>query len=137
MLNVESINKSQLAGLTIRVETPDGTLFVTISEDESGKPVAIWLHMGKTGAAVTAWAQAMSRMMTLALDKGATVNDIASELSNHTSDKSRTQKNGIVVRSGIEGVFYALMQYKRDKYDQLVETLGDLNERGRGPRLGR
>jgi len=135
MANVDTVDSSKFDGLTIQVKTPEGTMFVTITEDENGKPNAIWITIGKAGASIAAWAHSLARILTLSLDKGATINDLCVELSGQTSDKLRINGDGEIVRSGPEGVFVALMKYKRDKYEILTKTLGDMDERGRGPNM--
>ena len=137
MVNIDTTDSTKFSGLTIQVKSPDGTMFVTINEDENGKPIAIWISIGKAGASVAAWAVSMARILTLALDKGATISELCVELSGQTTDKVRITGDGEYVRSGPEGVFVALMKYKRDKYDELTKTLGDTDERGRGPSMDR
>lgn len=132
-MRVETMAQEKFDSVTIQVPTPDGMMFVAIMENTDGSPIAVQIHIGKSGAPLAAWSNALSRIMSLALDKGATINDLIEELSSQTSDKSRTTTNGESVRSGVEGVFVALMRYKRDKY----AALGVHDERVRGPRLGR
>lgn len=135
-MKIETMEQTKFESITIQVPSPDGTMFVTIMEDNTGKPVGIDLHIGKAGASVAAWAQALSRMMTLALDHGSTINDLVVELSNMTSDKRRDTAAGEPIRSGVEAVWLALVKYKRDKFEKVSLTLGDVNVRGRGSRLG-
>lgn len=135
-MQIETMEQTKFDGITIQVPSPDGTMFVTIMEDNVGKPVGVDIHIGKAGAAVAAWANALARIMNVALDRGATINDLAVELSNMTSDKRRDTANGEPVRSAIEAVWLALVKYKRDKFEQVSRTLGDVNVRGRGSRLG-
>lgn len=125
MTFIETAEQDKFDGITIQVPTPDGAMFVTIMEDVTSKPVGIQIHIGKAGGALAAWASALSRIMSLALDNGATINDLITELSSHTSDRRRETSKGESVRSGIEGIWTALMQYKRDKYALTAATLGD------------
>jgi acyl-CoA hydrolase len=134
-MKIETMADDKLDAVTIQVPSPDGTMFVTITEDKSGKPIAVFIHIGKAGAPIAAWSNALARMLTLALDHGATINDVLVELSNQTSDRIRITNNGESIRSGVEAVCSALMQYKRSKFDEVRATLGDL-EAHRGPRLG-
>jgi hypothetical protein len=136
-MNVETLaENAKLASITIQVPTPDGTMFVTITEDKNGAPNAVFIHIGKAGASVSTWAQALARMVSLALDNGAKLEDVMTELSNHTTDRVRVTNDGELVRSGIDGVWVALMKYKRAKFDEVRKTLGNVDEH-RGPRLGR
>lgn len=134
---IESVAQDKFDGITIQVPTPDGTMFVTILEDTTGRPMGIQIHIGKAGAPIAAWSHALARICSLALDKGADINDLVAELSSQTSDKTRMSTRGEVVRSGVEGLWTALMQYKRDKFDATAKTLGDVDARGRGSKLGR
>jgi hypothetical protein len=137
MMQIETMAQEKFDSVTMQVPTPDGTMFVTIMESEKGLPVGIQVHIGKAGAPLAAWSNAISRIMTLALDKGATINDLIEELSGQTSDKARMTTNGESVRSGVEGVWVCLIRYKRDKFELVSRALGDVDGRGRGGRLGR
>jgi hypothetical protein len=139
------MSQSQLAeqqlyeSTSYRVESPDGTMFVIIADDERGRPIHVQINIGKAGASVGAWSHAMSRLMTVMLGNGFGVNDLIRELSQTTSDKLVTSGDGMIpVRSGIDAVCVALMMYRKDKYRGLVETLngGESEEEYRGPTLG-
>lgn len=123
-MNSNVLKKEVYDSITIGVNTPDGKMFVAIIEDE-GKPVGINIYIGKAGAAIAAWAEGMSNMATLAMSNGASINDLISELSNQTSSKAvkdrRSQNN---IRSGLEGVVYALLKYRRERYKQLIADIG-------------
>lgn len=122
-----------------RVESPDGTMFVIVADDERGKPIHIQINIGKAGASVSAWSHAMSRLMTVMLTNGFGINDLIRELSQTTSDKLVLSGDGMIpIRSGIDAVCMALMMYRKDKFRGLVETLngGEPEEEYRGPTLG-
>lgn len=137
MTQIERMAQDKFASVTMQVPTPDGTMFVTIMENDSGSPIGIQVHIGKSGAPLSAWSNALSRMATLALDKGASINDLIEELSGQTSDKARITPNGEAVRSGVEGLWVCLIRYKRDKFELVSQSLGDIDGRGRAGRLGR
>lgn len=122
--------------LTFRVRTPDGTMFVIVMDDESGKPVGVHINIGKAGLPLSAWANATAALVTRMLDAGIGINDIITELSELTSEKSVLSGDGNVpIRSGPDGLCFALMQYRKSKYRELVETLGGDNENFRPPTL--
>lgn len=105
---------------SIKVITPDGTLFVHLLEDDDGRPIRLLLNIGKNGYSLNAWASALAQAISLALRKGASVHDVIESISNITSDgNKREQRNG--VRSGPEGVVSALMRY--------VGVVNDSNEK--------
>lgn len=137
-MQIETREESKFDSVTIQVPSPDGTMFVTISEDKDGKPIAVFIHIGKAGAPIAAWSNALARVISVALDKGVTLNDVMAELSSQTSDRVRMTTNGEAVRSGVEAVWVALMKYQREKFETVRKTLGlDSEEEHRGPRLGR
>lgn len=100
--------------ITIRVSSPDGEIFVHCTEDAHGNLAHVIINIGKAGNQVHAWADALSRMINIALETK-TVRDILIELSNIKSTKAIRTSNGIYVHSGPEAVFYALMLYEQAK----------------------
>lgn len=117
---------SQQPSVTIRIRTPDGTLFAIINERDN-KPESFMLKIGKAGLAVGAWANALGAVMTLAIEKGATLDELINTLANITSDRSaRTIESNC--RSGPEGVWMALVRYR--KVDDLILTEEDESFKG-------
>jgi hypothetical protein len=125
MLRIDSSDQEIFNSVTFQVSIPEGTMFVNILEDTSGKPCAIDATVGKAGTSIRAWTHSFSRIATLALEHGVTIDELISELSSQSSDKSiRNPKSGIIVHSGPEGICHALMEYKRDKFQKLRSSLG-------------
>lgn len=65
----EVIKKSRpevVAGATYRMETPLGTAFITINQNE-GEPLETFINIGKAGSDVAAEAEALGRMISLLL----------------------------------------------------------------------
>lgn len=125
---------------TYRVKSPEGTMFVTVTESDSGDPIAVDIAIGKAGSLIQAWARGMSRVLTTALESGTPIERIVEDLSAHTSDQARHTEDGVVIRSGVEGVCYALLEYRRAKYvpfDDEDEDDDDTERRGRFIRMAR
>jgi ribonucleoside-diphosphate reductase alpha chain len=78
----------KLRGTTIRKETPLGTLFVNITEDEKGQPFELFLNLGKAGGSAMADAEAMGRLISLALRSGIPINSIHRQLRGISSDRA-------------------------------------------------
>src|SRR3989442_14678625 len=55
-----------LKGSTRRVESPLGTMYVTITEDDKGQPFEVFMSLGKAGAAPMADAEAVPGLLCLA-----------------------------------------------------------------------
>lgn len=56
-----------IRGTTRRMKTGCGHLYVTINEDENGKPFEIFTNIGKAGGCASSQAEAMGRLISLAL----------------------------------------------------------------------
>lgn len=96
----------------VRARTPDGTLYLTIMKNEDDSIAGFQINIGKAGTPLTAWAMALAEIMTLAVNRGATLEDLLVSLSSITSDgKARTMDT--TARSGPEGVWQALLRYRQ------------------------
>lgn len=100
----------------VRVKTTDGTMFVTIMEEDS-KPIEIHISIGKTGSQLRAWSDALSHVINLAMFKGSTIQEIIEVLSLITSDKI-VYDGRLPIRSGPEGLVVALRKYLKSKGDE-------------------
>jgi hypothetical protein len=96
----------------IRAKTPDGTLYLLVMENKDKSIAGFKISIGKAGAPVAAWASALAEIMTLAIQKGATVEDLLTTLSGITSDRVARAATS-VCRSGPEGVWQALIKYRQ------------------------
>ena len=54
-------------GMTIKKESPLGSLYVTINNDDEGEPLEIFVTAGKAGSDVTSMADALGRLASLVL----------------------------------------------------------------------
>lgn len=133
-MKIETSEQTKFASVNFAVDTPEGKMFVAVLESDAGDPIAIQISIGKAGLAVNVWAQAVSRLATLALEAGRSINDIIHELTSLGTDRSRTLPMGEVVRSGPDGLMVALMRYRTSKYNELRDKLGRGSE-GRRPRM--
>jgi hypothetical protein len=112
---------------TIKVKTPDGTLFVDVLEDNDGKPFKLLARIGKSGSMTMAWVEAVAALASIVLEaKGLdfTISELYNIRSDRTVVTSIVRNRAVEVRSGPEGFAYALSVYKRDKYNQLKDKLG-------------
>ncbi|MBA3466287.1 MAG: adenosylcobalamin-dependent ribonucleoside-diphosphate reductase, partial [Gemmatimonadaceae bacterium] len=77
-----------LRGITTRIETPLGTMFLNITEDEKGQPFEVFINLGKAGGAAMADAEAMGRLISLALRSGIPIREVHRQLRGIASDKA-------------------------------------------------
>jgi len=76
-----------LRGTTRRLETPLGTLYVTITEDDRGQPFEVFMSLGKAGAALMADVEAIGRLISLGLRAGIPIQEIHRQLRGISSDR--------------------------------------------------
>src|SRR2546425_822809 len=77
-----------LKGSTRRVETPLGTMYVTITEDDRGQPFEVFISLGKAGGALMADVEAIGRLISLALRSGIPMREIYRQLRGISSDRA-------------------------------------------------
>ena len=77
-----------LRGTTRRLETPLGTMYVTMTEDERGQPFEVFMSLGKAGGALMADVEAMGRLISLALRSGIPMKEIHRQLRGISSDRA-------------------------------------------------
>lgn len=85
---VKRSRPDRLRGTTIRKDTPLGTMFVNITEDERGQPFEVFINLGKAGGAAMADAEAMGRMISLALRSGIPLREVHKQLRGISSDRA-------------------------------------------------
>ena len=76
-----------LKGVVRRLESPLGTMYVTITEDEKGQPMEVFMSLGKAGGALMADVEAIGRLISLALRSGIPMAAIHRQLRGISSDK--------------------------------------------------
>jgi ribonucleoside-diphosphate reductase alpha chain len=93
-LEAENLNRRQkrsrpemLRGTTRRVETPLGTLYVNITEDDKGQAFEVFMSLGKAGGALMADVEAVGRLISLALRSGIPMREIHRQLRGISSDR--------------------------------------------------
>jgi ribonucleoside-diphosphate reductase alpha chain len=69
-----------MTGTTSKTMTGCGNLYVTINEDESGKPFEVFSQMGKAGGCASSQLEAIGRLISLALRSGVDPQAITAQL---------------------------------------------------------
>jgi ribonucleoside-diphosphate reductase alpha chain len=77
-----------LKSTAIRKETPLGTMFVHITEDDKGQPFEVFINLGKAGGSAMADAEAMGRLVSLALRSGIPIQQVHRQLRGISSDRA-------------------------------------------------
>jgi len=77
-----------LQGYTRKIESPLGTMYVTINEDQDGRPFEVFVALGKAGGSAMADAEAIGRLISLALRSGISLRDVHRQLRGISSDRA-------------------------------------------------
>jgi ribonucleoside-diphosphate reductase alpha chain len=96
----------QTQGITERVRTGHGNMYVTVNLDGDGKPFEVFGTMGKAGGCDAALLEAVSRLVSLALRAGIDTSEVTRQLSGITCCPA--WDDGTLVRSGPDAVAIVL-----------------------------
>src|SRR6476620_5883284 len=78
----------KLRSTSIRKETPLGTMFVHLTEDDRGQPFEVFVTLGKGCGSAMADAEAMGRLISLALRSGIPLMEVHRQLRGISSDRA-------------------------------------------------
>ena len=100
---------TSVRGVTDRVRTGHGNMYVNITFDESGKPFEVFTTLGKAGGCDSANLEAVSRMVSLALRSGIDPNEIVEHLQGITCCPA--WDGGTLIRSAPDAMAHALSNH--------------------------
>src|SRR3989442_338198 len=112
-----------LKGSTRRVETPLGTMYVTITEDEKSQPFEVFISLGKAGGALMADVEAIGRLISLALRSGIPMTEIYRQLRGISSDRA-VGLGPSKVLSVPDAIGIAIEKWMQDKQGVQQDLLG-------------
>ena len=104
----------KIQGITERVRTGHGNMYVTVNMDDMGKPFEVFGTMGKAGGCDAALLEAVSRLISLALRAGIDTSEVTRQLRGITCCPA--WDDGTLVRSGPDAVAIVL--------DNLMDGMG-------------
>jgi len=110
-----------LRGYTSKMNSPLGDLYVTINEDESGRPFEVFCTLGKAGGAAMADAEAIGRLLSLALRSGIPILQVKDQLRGISCDRAVGVGPNKVL-SAPDAIGQAIEQYLAEK-DGVQEAL--------------
>ena len=96
-------------GVTERIRTGHGTLYVTLNMDDEGHPFELFSNLGKAGGCDSAQLEAISRLVSLALRSGISPREVIDQLRGITC--CPTWDDGVQVRSAPDAVALALERH--------------------------
>ncbi|MFL3044617.1 MAG: adenosylcobalamin-dependent ribonucleoside-diphosphate reductase [Candidatus Neomarinimicrobiota bacterium] len=113
------------SGVTRRIRTGEGSLYITINEDQEGL-CEVFTTIGKAGGNAAAQSEAISRLISLALRSGVNPNSVVRQLKG-ISGPNPTWEDGRLILSTPDAIGKALDDYLRER-EQQRGTNGDLQE---------
>ena len=106
-----------VSGVTERVRTGHGNMYITINSDEVGNPFEVFSTAGKGGGCDAAYMEAISRLASLALRSGVDPSQVIDQLRGITCDPFYDQ--GTLVRSPADAIALALTrQLEREQQEE-------------------
>ena len=131
---VERDRPAVVKGITERVRTAQGNMFVTVNFDEDGYPFEVFGTLGKSGGTESAQLEAVSRLISLALRSGVDPNNIVEQLRGITSEP--VWDSGRLVRSAPDAVALVLSRHLPGEEASLEDELATPAEEATTAQLG-
>jgi len=111
---------TQTAGVTRRIRTGEGTLYITINEDQNGL-CEVFTTIGKAGGNAAAQSEAISRLISLSLRSGLDPHAIVRQLKG-ISGPNPTWEDGRLILSTPDAIGKALDDYLSEKKEHPSEN---------------
>ncbi len=106
-----------LTGVTQRIDTGYGKLYVNINEDETGRPFELFANIGNSGGFTASFTEALAKTISTSLRAGVDPREIADELQGIRSPKVAWDK-GEQINSIPDAIGTAMRRYLDDELDR-------------------
>ncbi|MEF8822316.1 MAG: ribonucleoside-diphosphate reductase, adenosylcobalamin-dependent, partial [Halovenus sp.] len=116
-----------LHGVTQRIDTGYGKLYVNINEDENGRPFELFANIGNSGGFTASFTEALAKTISTALRSGVDPNEIADELQGIRSPKVAWDK-GEQIQSIPDAIGTAMRRYLDDDIERAYPQQQNLTE---------
>ncbi|MFD1641146.1 adenosylcobalamin-dependent ribonucleoside-diphosphate reductase [Halohasta litorea] len=116
-----------LYGVTQRVDTGYGKVYVNINEDENGQPFELFANIGNSGGFTASFTEALAKTISTALRSGVDPEEIAGELNGIRSPKVAWDK-GEQINSIPDAIGTALRRYLDGEIDNPYPKQQNLSE---------
>ncbi|MBI5230069.1 MAG: adenosylcobalamin-dependent ribonucleoside-diphosphate reductase [Candidatus Magasanikbacteria bacterium] len=112
------VRPAVMSGMTYRIRTPYGNLFVTINEDEFG-PFEVFAQLGKSGGFFGGQTEAICRMVSVALRSGIEIQEVIDQLKGIRGPEVSFD-GGEMIFSLPDAIAKILERHVRNGHKQLV-----------------
>jgi len=125
------VRPNQTVGVTRRIRTGEGTLYITINEDENGL-CEVFTTIGKAGGNAAAQSEAISRLISLSLRSGLDPKAIVRQLKG-ISGPNPTWEDGRLILSTPDAIGKALDDYLNERNNTLQDAV--ITEKSKQPKI--
>jgi ribonucleoside-diphosphate reductase alpha chain len=116
-IHTSDIRPRILHGFTTKLNTGQGSLYVTINKDINNSPVEVFANIGKSGGDTSALSEAIGRLISICLQKNINVEELCQTLIGITGSRP-VWNEGILVKSVPDGIGQILMsEFGKKKQD--------------------
>ena len=112
----------EVQGFTRKVQTGLGAMYLTVNEVD-GRPFEVFATIGKSGRSITAKAEAIGRLVSLALRSGVHVRDVVAQIKGIGGEHPVFRGKGLLL-SIPDAIAWVLEQ--RYLKDEVVDTVSDI-----------
>ena len=120
------IRPNTTIGSTRRIRTGEGTLYITINEDENGL-CEVFTTIGKAGGNAAAQSEAISRLISLSLRSGVDPNAIIKQLKG-ISGPNPTWEDGRLILSTPDAIGKSLDDYLNENPESRTNGVSDFED---------
>ena len=124
-----------LYGVTQRIDTGYGKLYVNINEDEQGRPFELFANIGNSGGFTASFTESLAKTVSTALRAGVDPDEIASELQGIRSPKVAWDK-GEQINSIPDAIGTAMRRYLDGEIEKGYPQQQNLTELSEGSSTG-
>ena len=116
-----------LYGVTQRIDTAYGKIYVNINEDDNGEPFELFANIGDSGGFTASFTEAIAKTVSTALRCGVDAREIADELEGIRSPKVQWDK-GEQINSIPDAIGTAMLRYLDGEIDREYPQQQNLDE---------
>lgn len=115
-----------LVGKTYKLRTDMGNVYITVNGGDHG-PFEVFIHLGKSGSTLMAFAEAIGRLVSLALRSGVSPYAVIHQLEGIKSGLPVRQEDGTVVFSVPDAIAKSLQRFLKEVREEPLENGGPGN----------
>lgn len=118
------IRPDAVPGMTYKIKTGYGTMYVTINHDDQGQPFEIFATIGKAGGFFAEESEAICRLISLSLRSGIAVDTVIEQIRGIRGPMPSWGKNGQIL-SVPDAIAQVLAEHMKSTQGKLSLNFGD------------